>query len=115
MFEPIMVAAILSIAIALAIDHLHGFHDPGNYVHISMMEIGDPARSALDEATRSSGASVCTQPRAPEVSPPAMLTRRDFLTASTAAAALTATPSGARAQSPRRRDAVPPTSPSPVT
>jgi hypothetical protein len=29
-----MVAAILSIAIALAIDHLHGFHDPGNYVHI---------------------------------------------------------------------------------
>jgi hypothetical protein len=44
-----------------------------------------------------------------------MLTRRDFLTASTAAAALTATPSGARAQSPGRRDAVPPTSPSPVT
>ncbi|MGH7399888.1 MAG: hypothetical protein ACRELW_20410 [Candidatus Rokuibacteriota bacterium] len=43
-----------------------------------------------------------------------MLTRREFLAAGTAAAAFTATPSGALAQTPGRPDAVPPTSPSPV-
>jgi hypothetical protein len=47
-----------------------------------------------------------------------MLTRREFLAASSVAAALAATPSGAIAQTPGRpqrgRDAVPPTSPTPV-
>ena len=47
-----------------------------------------------------------------------MLTRRDFLAAGTAVAAFVATPSGALAQTPGRqqrvRDAVPPTSPTPV-
>ncbi len=48
-----------------------------------------------------------------------MLTRREFLVAGTAAAGFAATPSGTLAQTPSRhqemRDAVPPTSPSPVS
>jgi hypothetical protein len=48
-----------------------------------------------------------------------MLTRREFLAAGTAVAALAATPSGALAQTPREtrrtRDAIPPTCPSPVS
>jgi hypothetical protein len=48
-----------------------------------------------------------------------MLTRREFLAAGTAAAALAARPSGCFTESPRRyqtgREAVPPTSPSPVS